>query len=113
MAKDQRDRGQSHLKIVFVSLLVVWALLCAWSAVGFRSGGLNTASLITSALILGITTLTDEERYWSHRNHEYFHRELALVVLSLILVLIALQWGIGEFEFLSGPLPDSIPRFAS
>lgn len=113
MAKDQRDRGQSQLEVVFGSLLLVWTVLCAWSAIGFRFGGLKTASLITSALILGVISLTNEERYWSHRNHEYFHREWALIVLGLILILIALQWGIGEFDHLSGLLPDSLPRFTS
>jgi len=113
MAEDQRDRAQNQLRVVFGTLLLVWAVLCAWSSIAFQFGGLKTISLVTSALILGVISLTDEEKYFSHRNREYFRWDWALTVLFLIVLLIALQWGIGEFETLSRLLPDSLPRFTS
>lgn len=111
MANDRRDRAQDHLRIVFSAILVVWAVLAVWSGIAFQFGGLHTASLIASVLILGSITLTGNDRKIGHRQHDYFDGRWAVVVLLVLIAAIALQWGIGQFDVVSDMFPRSLPRF--
>ena len=114
LAKNQRDRAQKQLELVFYVSLTAWLGLALWTGVAYQPGLLRTGSLAISIVVLALISGLLPRDYGEGLNHteyEYFNSRLVLWVGFLVLASLITQILIFVNPSLSDGSLGRLPRF--
>lgn len=114
LAKKQRDRAKKQIKLVFYVSMSAWAALSVWTGFAYGLGLLRTGSLLISALVLCLICgiVPDAHRQTvQHTDYEYFQRNIAIIVLVLVIGALLAQFIIAFTPGLSEGVLSELPRF--
>lgn len=114
LAKSQRDRAKSQLKLVFYVSLSAWVGLALWTGVAYQPGLLRTGSLAISIVVLVLISgilPSDYGDALDHTEYDYFSEGLILLVAFLVCISLAIQILVfANPSLLDGAL-EGLPRF--
>lgn len=91
LAKTQRDRAKTQIKLVFYVSMISWIGLTIWTGIAYKPGLLRTGSLLLSISILALISGKLPTSYGDsvqHTEHDYFRTWI--VVLALVIAIFAL-----------------------
>jgi hypothetical protein len=114
LAKNQRNRAQKQLKLVFYVSLTAWVGLALWTGVAYQPGLLRTGSLAISIVVLGLISGLlpgDHGEGLNHTEYDYFNRSLVLSVAFLVGISLIIQIVIFANPSLSDGALARLPRF--
>jgi hypothetical protein len=114
LAKNQRNRAQKQLKLVFHVSLTAWLGLALWTGVAYQPGLLRTGSLAISIVVLALISGLlpgDHGEPLNHTEYDYFNRGLVLSVAVLVVISLIIQIVIFVNPSLIDGSLGRLPRF--